>query len=278
VGDFRPEIVIHMAAQALVRRSYRQPLETFATNVMGTANLLAAVLAAPAPPQVVLAVTSDKVYGNDDSGRACREDDRLGGDDPYSASKACAELVAHSFRQSFAKAGTRVATARAGNVIGGGDWAEDRLIPDMVRSLERGEPFVLRNPNSTRPWQHVFDVLNGYFAYVEALAAGDAPSSLNFGPRADGGVTTAEIVALFAAALGRDIPTETAGGQEALKEKRRLALDATLAARTLGWRPRLTTAGAVRLTADWYGAYLAGRDMRAYSLAQLRQYGELADE
>ena len=181
-----PEIVIHMAAQALVRRSYADPVETFGTNVMGTVHLLDAA-AKHGNVRTILVVTSDKVYDNNDNqGRAFREDDPLAGDDPYSASKAASELVARSWRKSFLrKPGSPVlGVARAGNVIGGGDWSEDRLVPDVIRAGVKGEPVMLRYPGATRPWQHVLDVVAGYLVYAERLTANpaDTPKALNFGP------------------------------------------------------------------------------------------------
>ena len=157
INEFSPEIVIHMAAQALVRRSYREPVETFETNIMGTVNLLNALTKTLNPPKTVLIITSDKVYQNSDNCKSFSEDDKLGGDDPYSASKACAEIITHSYRQSFFKNSTTIiASARAGNVIGGGDWSGDRLIPDIIRSIENKEPFILRNPASHRDHGNTF--------------------------------------------------------------------------------------------------------------------------
>ena len=203
VQEARPQIVIHMAAQALVRRSYRAPVETFATNVMGTAHLLDSLRGAEGL-QAVLVVTTDKVYRNDGNGHPFAEDDPLGGADPYSASKAAAEIVVASMATSFF-GGKGVATARAGNVIGGGDWSEDRLIPDIWRAVKAGKPLRLRNPEATRPWQHVLDPLAGYLRYAERLASGaDVPKALNFGPLPGDALTVAEIADAMLAAMHCD--------------------------------------------------------------------------
>ncbi|MEM0944639.1 MAG: CDP-glucose 4,6-dehydratase, partial [Pseudomonadota bacterium] len=202
VADADPEIVIHMAAQPLVRQSYADPVETYGTNVMGTVHLLEALK--PAPAGRILVVTSDKVYENDETGRAFAEGDRLGGHDPYAASKAATEIVVASYRRSFfAEAGVALATARGGNVIGGGDFSADRLVPDIARALAAGRPVELRNPQATRPWQHVLDCLSGYLTYLEALP--DAPAALNFGPAdpADA-LSVAEVTGAMNAALGQE--------------------------------------------------------------------------
>ncbi len=197
-----PHIVIHMAAQALVRESYRDPLATYATNVMGTGSVLQACRALQ-QLQCVLVVTSDKVYENHGEGRPFVEGDRLGGHDPYSNSKACAELLTASFRDSFFSDGAPIATARAGNVIGGGDWSQDRLIPDCVRALEAGEPVSLRYPEAIRPWQHVLEPLSGYLAFAQALVQAPAatPRAVNFGPDPSSFCTVREVVERFSASF-----------------------------------------------------------------------------
>lgn len=271
-----PEIVLHLAAQALVRPSYRDPLGTFASNIAGTAHLLEAVRAA-ASVRAVLVVTSDKVYANDETGRAFREDDALGGKDPYSASKACQEIVTASYRHSFlASAGVRVATARAGNVIGGGDWAEDRLVPDFVRAAGRGETLVLRHPQAVRPWQHVLEPLAGYLIYAQRLFEGaDAPSALNFGPPADDARTVGAIVRRLAEAWGgaQDWQQDAQAG---VPEAHLLTLDAGAAERAIGWRPVWTADQALDRTAAWYRAHLDGQDMRAFGGRQLDEYMEMS--
>ena len=269
-----PDIVIHMAAQSLVRKSYHDPLTTFETNIIGTANILYLLRELSTPPKVALVITSDKVYENTETGVPLKEDDRFGGDDPYSASKACTEIVTASLRKSFFKE-TIVATARAGNVIGGGDWSEDRLIPDIIRSLENNTPFALRNPASTRPWQHVLDVLHGYFVYIEALAGGkDIPLALNFGPGKEACIPAGEIVSKMEKALG-STPRKEEAKTSTLAEKTLLHLDSTLASKNLGWHPKLSIDESIDWTASWYAAYLKGEDMYTYSLKQLTVHKSL---
>lgn len=272
VAVARPEIVFHLAAQPLVRRSHADPVETFAVNVMGTVNLLQALRASPATRAVVV-VTTDKVYENDGAGRPFSEGDPLGGSDPYSASKACAELVARSFRASFFRNGPALATARAGNVVGGGDLSADRLVPDAVRALAAARPLELRYPDSTRPWQHVLEPLSGYLALARSLVErpDQTPEAVNFGPEPDGTVPVARMVEVLAAALGATIPWRTSPGCHPV-EATALTLRSDLAARTLGWRPRLSLAETLAWTADWYRAHRDGADMRAFSLAQVAAY------
>ena len=271
-----PEIVIHMAAQALVRPSYDDPVETFETNVMGTVNVLEAARACPTI-RVILVVTSDKIYANDGRDHPFGEADALGGNDPYSASKACTELVCQSYRKSFFKGGNvRLATARAGNVIGGGDWSKDRLVPDFMRAREAGQPIALRYPNAVRPWQHVLEPLSGYLAFAEALAnASDdsLPPALNFGPDEQSSATVADIANALGEADGggehwRQAPGTHAGEAAILK------LDSALAMHTLGWRPRLSLKDGLAWTTDWYRAHRAGAEMRAFSIAQIAAYEE----
>lgn len=275
LGESAPEIVFHLAAQALVRPSYADPVGTFDANVLGTVNLLEAVRGTPSVKAVVV-VTSDKVYANDQSGQPFGEDDKLGGRDPYSASKACQEIVTASYRESFlAERGVRVVSARAGNVIGGGDWAVDRLIPDFIRAAEAGRPVVLRHPDATRPWQHVLDPLLGYLFYAERLHAGsDLPTALNFGPSSDDVWPVRRVVERLARSWGDGIGW-TADNAETVREAQALTLDATRATRSLGWRPRLGLDDALDWTASWYRAHGEGRDMRACSLEQLDRYGDM---
>lgn len=278
VEDFRPEVILHLAAQPLVRRSYREPAATFATNVQGTVNLLDVArgldgLAA------VLVVTTDKVYANDGTGRRFVEDDRLGGHDPYSASKAACELATASYRSTyFASRGVGVATARAGNVVGGGDWSEDRLVPDIWRAISAGRAPALRYPRSTRPWQHVLESIAGYLLYVEALAArpAETPPALNFGPAPEmPDVTVAEVAEIFADAAGASAAWVQAEGDHP-HEMAALALDPSLAVATLGWTPRLDPAAALRWTAEWYRSFEAGTDPRKLTLSQIERYEQLA--
>jgi CDP-glucose 4,6-dehydratase len=273
-----PHIVIHMAAQALVRESYRDPLATYATNVLGTATVLVACRALK-HLQCALIVTSDKVYENDGAGRPFVEGDRLGGHDPYSNSKACAELLTASFRDSFFADGAPIATARAGNVIGGGDWSQDRLIPDCVRALEAGEPVALRYPDAIRPWQHVLEPLSGYLAYAQALAQKPAamPCAVNFGPDPSSFCTVREVVDTFSARFsGRPGWRRDAG--EHPKEASALTLSSVLAEHCLDWRPRLAVGEALAWTADWYRAHAAGENMTKYSEAQITRYESLPME
>ncbi len=270
-----PEIVFHLAAQALVRPSYGDPVGTFASNVLGTVHLLDAVRNVPTVEAVVV-VTSDKVYANDEQGRPFKEDDRLGGKDPYSASKACQEIVTASYRRSFfGEAATRIATARAGNVIGGGDWAVDRLIPDFVRAMAAGREVPIRHPEATRPWQHVLEPLAGYLAYAERLTANPAlPRALNFGPAADDIQPVRWVVERMTELWGSGACWR-ADRAETVPEAHLLTLDASLATKALGWQPRLPLAQALDWTVTWYRAHAEGRDMRAYSRDQIERYREL---
>jgi CDP-glucose 4,6-dehydratase len=270
-----PQIVIHMAAQALVRESYRDPLGTYATNVMGTAALLQSCRSLR-NLECVVVVTSDKVYENHGEGRAFEEGDRLGGHDPYSNSKACAELVATSFRDSFFSGGPPIATARAGNVIGGGDWSEDRLIPDCVRALKRGQPVNLRYPNAIRPWQHVLEPLAGYLTLAQALvtAPKEAPRAVNFGPDPASFCAVHEVVDTFGARFAGK-PGWVRDPAPQPVEAHALTLSSALAARALGWRPRLDIRESLSWTADWYSAYSAGENMAAFCEAQIARYREL---
>lgn len=277
VEHCRPQIVLHLAAQALVRDSYRDPLGTYATNVLGTANLLEACRGVE-DLRAVLVVTSDKVYENDGAGRAFAETDRLGGHDPYSSSKACTELVTASYRDSFFRDGPPIATARAGNVIGGGDWSPERLIPDCLRALDAGDPVSLRYPQAVRPWQHVLDPLAGYLQFAEALACrpGAAPQAVNFGPDPAALPTVAGLVDAFSACFGGK-PGWVRDPRPQPPEAAALRLSSTLAARALSWRPRLDFAAALSWTIEWHRAMRAGEDMARVSRQQIRRYGELSE-
>ena len=270
-----PEIVIHMAAQALVKRSYADPVETFGSNIMGTVNLLAALGSRPAL-RTILVVTSDKVYDNNDKGRAFSEDDPLAGDDPYSASKAATEMVARSWRKSFLQKPDSpvLGVARAGNVIGGGDWSEDRLVPDVIRAGTKGMPVVLRYPAATRPWQHVLDVIAGYLAYAQRLTEkpNRTPHALNFGPNADDPVLRAQEVAeklqqKFGWSYGW-VLQESAP----LPEKTLLSLDPGLARETLGWQPKLSASEALEWIARWHRSHMNKGDMREVSLSDIAAF------
>lgn len=247
--DSRAEVVIHMAAQSLVRDSYSRPVETFRTNVMGTLAVLEAVRAVDTVRSVVI-VTTDKVYRNAEQLWGYREGDPLGGDDPYSASKACAELVSHSMARSFPRPGLLIATARAGNVLGGGDQARDGLLPDLLAAFSAGRKAVLRSPGSVRPWQHVLEPLTGYLALAAHLLAGEGGGSWNFGPAVEESVTVGE-VATYAAGLWGDGAAWVHSGDHHPHEARLLALDSVLARHRLGWRPTLDTWSAIQWTLEW---------------------------
>lgn len=270
LGEAEPDIVIHMAAQALVRPSYTEPVETFATNVMGTVHVLEAARHLPGL-EVILIVTSDKAYANDGGHTAFGEDDRLGGDDPYSNSKACAEFVTHAYRRSFfnMSGSPRIATARAGNVFGGGDWARDRLVPDAVQAFLAGEALRIRNPASVRPWQHVLDPLRGYLTLIERLA--DDPGfagGWNFGPDRASEVSVRSVVERLIALWG-DGARWTGDDGPHPPEAATLRLDCEKARTRLGWTPQLDLDQGLRLTVDWYKALGQGRDIRRLSLDQI---------
>jgi CDP-glucose 4,6-dehydratase len=264
------EIVMHLAAQPIVLRSYRDPAETFAANVMGTVNVLDAVRASDTARAAVV-VTSDKCYENRGLDRGYREDEPLGGSDPYSASKACQELVAQAYRRSF---DAPVATVRAGNVIGGGDFAEDRLVPDAMRSAIAGEPVRVRNPRAVRPWQHVLCPLEGYLMIAERLHAGEPgfDDAWNFGPRDDDALPVGRIVERLAALWPGGLAVEDASVAGAPPEARTLHLDSTRARERLGWNPPWDLERALEEIVDWFSAYASGSEMRGATLAQIDRY------
>jgi len=282
-ADTNPEVVIHMAAQSLVRRSFVDPHGTYATNVQGTGNLLE-MLEPCQDLSAILVITSDKCYRNDNSGRPFIESDPLGGNDPYSGSKAAQETIAIGWRRGLLEnrdGSARLGTARAGNVIGGGDWSEDRILPDLFRAIENGTVLEVRNPAATRPWQHVLDVLAGYLAYIEVLS-GDSerekPKTLNFGPR----TTEAKPVQWL---VERALDRVRAAGIEAKNwdgvpgtgpsEAAHLALDASLATKTLGWEPCLTQEEAIDWTADWHAGLMGGKPARELVSEQISRFSDL---
>ena len=274
VLDFTPSVVIHMAAQPLVRRAYAEPRETFATNLMGTVNLLDVVRRLPRPVTTLI-VTTDKVYENLEDGQPCREGDRLGGRDPYSASKACAELAVRAYFAAYmGPAGMAVGVARAGNVIGGGDWSRDRLLPDILSAFARGEPAILRNPSAVRPWQHVLEPLHGYLLAVEALARspGRDLRAWNFGPDPDGARSVRAVARLAAEAWDDSACIVERVDPNAPHEAGLLTLNSDLAKVELGWSPRLDVEQAISLTTLWWRDALAGRDLRATTLEQIDRY------
>ncbi|RMG12507.1 MAG: CDP-glucose 4,6-dehydratase [Planctomycetota bacterium] len=271
VADAAPDVVFHLAAQALVRPSYAAPRETFAVNVVGTAALLDAVRALGRPCPVV-AVTSDKCYENREQVWGYREDDPFGGHDPYSASKGAAEVLVASYRRSF---GMRLASARAGNVIGGGDWAADRIVCDLARAVAAGEPLEVRSPRAVRPWQHVLEPLSGYLLLGARLLESDDPrwaSGWNFGPLPGDELTVRELVERFLAAWGEGSWRDASDPKQPHEAKvLRLCVDKALW--ELGWRPRWSADEAIRRTVEWYRAFHAGEgDPRALALAQIDAY------
>jgi CDP-glucose 4,6-dehydratase len=278
VEDCDPEIVLHFAAQALVRRAVQEPVETISANVLGTAHLLDA-LRHVRPLRAVLVVTSDKVYENNDAGILFTEGDALGGSDPYSASKAAADLIAHAMARSyFAESGVAVATARGGNVIGGGDYARDRLIPDIVRAVSNNEPVLLRYPHAVRPWQHVLDCLSGYLVYVQALCERrNVPPALNIGPAATAErMTVRQIAEAILDGLGSRVGWRH-DERPAAREAGSLALDSSRIRGLLGWCDQLPMPFGLLATTDWYRAVAAGESMRAVTLRQIDHYGANAD-
>jgi CDP-glucose 4,6-dehydratase len=279
VAASAPEIVIHMAAQSLVRRSFAQPRETYATNVMGTVNVLDAVRLHGQQVRVLVNVTSDKCYENREREGGYGEDDAIGGHDPYSSSKGCAELVTAAFRSSFfappaadGQPRTLLASARAGNVIGGGDWGEDRLVPDVMRAALAGEQVRVRNPNSTRPWQHVLNPLSGYLVLAQALwQSPEHACGWNFGPREQDARTVGWVVRRIGELWPVALDAVIDDGEHP-HEARYLKLDSSRARERLGWRPSLGLEEALAATVDWYTRLRAGADMRAVTLGQIEAF------
>jgi CDP-glucose 4,6-dehydratase len=280
ITEFAPEVVFHLAAQALVRHSYADPLGTYATNVMGTAHVLEAVRKTPSV-RAVVCVTTDKCYENREWIWPYRETDALGGHDPYSSSKACAEIVSAAYRSSFFSAssggtGVRLATARAGNVIGGGDWSVDRLVPDLIRGFLAKQPVLIRHPRAIRPWQHVLEPLYGYILLAEQLLAGDTQvaSAFNFGPGSEAAWPVEQIADFLAkrwgggAAWVRDAAAHP-------HEAATLKLDASKAGAELGWLPKLEMETSLEWTLDWYRAWECGADMFGKTMEQVNAYEKL---
>ncbi|MCM2305834.1 MAG: CDP-glucose 4,6-dehydratase [Sulfuritalea sp.] len=277
--DSRACIVFHLAAQAIVAEGYRFARDTFASNVTGTVNLLDAMRGCPTVEAAVI-VTSDKCYLPSQEGKPLQETDPLGGKDPYSASKSCAEIATAAWRESFfdTSESPRIATARAGNVIGGGDWAAHRLLPDLVRAFAADQALMLRMPGAIRPWQHVLEALSGYLVLAQQLCDSDGARfarSWNFGPADADHLTVGEVAARCAGLWGAGARIEVAAGSFR-KETETLRLDATLAHQELGWRPHWSADEALRRTLDWYRAWYAQPDgtnrMHALTLAQIDDY------
>ncbi len=269
-----PEIVLHLAAQSLVRLSYEMPVSTYATNVMGTVHVLEAVRACSNTTATIV-VTSDKCYENAELIWSYRENDRLGGHDPYSNSKGCAELVTASYRNSFfpSSGSSHVASARAGNVIGGGDWARDRLVPDAIRAFMSDQPVAIRNPNAIRPWQHVLDPVSGYLLLAQRVYQ-DGPKyaeGWNFGPSAESEVSVSTVISRLAQLWGQNVSWEADGGEHP-HEASYLKLDCSKARSQLNWKPILNLEKSLSLTADWYRAFQKRENMRAVTEGQIDDF------
>ena len=276
ISSIAPDVVIHMAAQPLVRASYALPRETIETNVVGTMNVMEAVRELDCVQAQVI-VTTDKVYRNVGQSAGYVESDALGGHDPYSASKAAADLIAQSWVSSFDLPPTAI--VRAGNVIGGGDVSVDRLVPDLLRAFEAGSPAVIRYPEAIRPWQHVLDCLSGYLSVVDALLAGSGQGEWNFGPGEQGFVTVGEVADLAAHFWNSAVAGASGGWRtsesEHPHEANVLALDASKATSQLAWRNMLDVKKAIEWTVDWQASVHDGADPREVTLDQVRTFGEL---
>jgi CDP-glucose 4,6-dehydratase len=276
VVEFSPDILIHMAAQPLVRLSYRDPVGTYASNVMGTVHVLEAARRVP-QLRAIVSVTTDKCYENREWVWGYREDEPMGGHDPYSSSKGCAELVCAAYRASFFSnpGAPAIATARAGNVIGGGDWAEDRLVPDILRAIESGIPVPIRNPLSTRPWQHVLEPLSGYLVLAQAAyeQGGEVAEGWNFGPRDEDARPVQWIVDRMIASWGAAASWEKDKAYHP-HEARYLKLDISKARERLGWRPRWNLEETLGKIVSWHRAWIEGHDMRAHCLREIADYSE----
>jgi CDP-glucose 4,6-dehydratase len=272
-----PELILHLAAQALVLPSYEAPLATYSVNVLGTVTVLEVARRSPSVRGIVV-VTSDKVYENREWLWGYREQDSLGGRDPYSSSKACAELVSQAYRESFLRdRGIALATSRAGNVVGGGDWAKNRIVPDFVRAAMEVRPLTVRNPASTRPWQHVLDPLRGYLLLAERLldGGGSAEGAWNFGPSGESVQPVSRVADTLASLWGAGASWAHEPGAPH-QEAHLLSLDSTRSCTELGWRPKLGFDRALRWTVDWYKAYQQEADMERQTLGQIDSYLEMA--
>ncbi len=282
LSEYQPDIIIHMAAQSLVRYSYSNPIETYATNVMGTVNVLEAVRLAKCV-RVVIVVTSDKCYENREWIWGYRENEPMGGYDPYSSSKGCAELVTSAYRRSYfgqessaSSVGTAIASVRAGNVIGGGDWGKDRLVPDIMAAFMRGEAVVIRSPNAIRPWQHVLDPLNGYLCLAERLWTDlKYAEAWNFGPQSQEVKPVRWVVKRLAKLWGGSAEWQMESDGPSLHESTVLKLDSSKARMLLGWRPRLDICSALEWVVEWYKNYHKGYNTRELTEAQIVRYEKI---
>jgi len=281
IRDYKPEIVIHMAAQAILRESYKDPIETFSTNVMGTVNVLESIRK-KGIVKVILNVTSDKCYESNKLSNGFSEDDRLGGYDPYSNSKACAELVTSSFRNSFfnpseyTEHGVALASVRAGNVIGGGDWGTDRLIPDIMRGILNNEIIEIRNPEAIRPWQYVLDPLNGYLILIEMLWSNGIKFSdgWNFGPEKNDEKPVKWIIEKLTEQWKQDIQWKT-NNEKNPHEEKLLRLDCSKARSKLGWKPKIKLEKGLVWTTNWYKQYEEKKDLREFTEEQITEFQEM---
>ncbi|HID62785.1 MAG TPA: CDP-glucose 4,6-dehydratase [Anaerolineae bacterium] len=278
ITEHRPQIIIHMAAQPLVRYSYENPVETYSTNVLGTVNMLEAVRHSESV-RAVVSITSDKCYENKEWLWGYRENERMGGRDPYSSSKGCAELVISAYRNSYFPAkdyprhGVAVASTRAGNVIGGGDWAKDRLIPDIMNAIMENRPVIIRSPNAIRPWQHVLEPLNGYLCLAEQLWAHgpEFAQAWNFGPNSENAKTVSWIVEYLTRLWGDGARWELDSAQHP-HEDNYLKLDCSKARSLLGWAPKLSLPAALEWIVEWYRGYQQNQDMRALTEEQITRF------
>jgi len=278
MASARPDVVIHMAAQPLVRHSYFNPVDTYATNVMGTVHVLESLRSLDCVRSAII-VTTDKCYENMEWEWGYRENERLGGNDPYSSSKGCAELVTSAYIQSFfplekySAHQVAIATVRAGNVIGGGDWSIDRLIPDIIRAFEKNKSLVIRNPMATRPWQHVLEPLSGYLILAEALyeKGPNFSGGWNFGPNDDGNCTVYQVIEAFTSRFNRTLKWFQES-QEQPHEARLLRLDCSKAKTRLGWQPKWNINAALDATFNWYDGNMSGYDMLKLTTSQINDY------
>lgn len=275
IENFEPDVILHLAAQALVLPAYKDPFETFAVNVMGVVSLLEAIRTIGRPVQVIN-VTTDKVYENQEWVWGYRETDALGGKEPYGVSKAAAEMVTTAYRQSyFQHMGIGIATVRAGNVIGGGDFSEFRLIPDILRAAESREKLEIRSPNATRPWQHVLEPVRGYVELAEAMLTnpGQFEEAFNFGPAGSDVKPVWWVQAALNRRLGVEADTRDIISNSYSPESQNLALDTAKVKSRLGWTPRLDIEAALGLVADWHRAHMSGQDMNSFTKRQIVDYG-----
>ncbi len=276
IQEHQPEIIFHLAAQPLVLQSYRDPVETFATNVMGTVNILEAARQTDSV-KVIINVTSDKAYENKEWIWSYRENEQMGGHDPYSASKGCSELITSAYRNSFfGDNRIAIATARAGNVIGGGDWSENRIIPDILRAITEQLPLQLRNPHAIRPWQHVIDPIHGYLLLASlAWENSEYAQAWNFGPPDNQTFTVQQLIQQFSLHLGQEPSVIADRDVSQFHEATYLKLDSSKAKQYLGWRTMLSLDESIKWTCEWYKAWIEGKDLRKLSLDQIRRFQKI---